>query len=147
MNTTQPGPWPARIREEAPEDVAAIHRLNASAFETDAEAKLVDALRAAGALTLSLVQPVWARVYVRETDLALARTGTAVRLGTDSLPGRTFAGHIGFVSPTAEFTPKSVETPDLRTDLVYRLRIVVDDPQGELRQGMPVTVDLGRPAA
>jgi putative acetyltransferase len=58
MNVTPPGPWPARIREEAPEDAAAIHELNASAFETDAEAQLVDALRAAGALTLSLVAEV-----------------------------------------------------------------------------------------
>jgi HlyD family secretion protein len=44
--------------------------------------------------------------------------------------------------PTAEFTPKTVETPDLRTDLVYRLRIVVTDADDALRQGMPVTVSF-----
>jgi len=98
-------------------------------------------------LTISLVQPVWVRAYVKETDLASARPGTNVKVYADSLPGRTFTGQIGFVSPAAEFTPKNVETPDLRTDLVYRLRIVVDDPKGELRQGMPVTVDVGKPAA
>jgi HlyD family secretion protein len=98
-------------------------------------------------LTLSLVQPVWVRAYVKETDLAAARPGTPVRIHVDSLPGRTFDGTVGFVSPTAEFTPKNVETPDLRTDLVYRLRIIAQDPRSELRQGMPVTVDLGRPAA
>ncbi len=106
------------------------------------------AMVAAGtpALTLSLVQPVWVRAYVRETQLAAARPGTTVQVLADALPGRRFEGRIGFVSPTAEFTPKSVETPDLRTDLVYRLRIVVRDPAGELRQGMPVTVEFAATA-
>jgi HlyD family secretion protein len=54
-------------------------------------------------------------------------------------------GQVGFVSPRAEFTPKSVETPELRTDLVYRLRIVIQDADDGLRQGMPVTVTI--PAA
>jgi HlyD family secretion protein len=98
-------------------------------------------------LSLSLVQPVWVRAYVKETDLAAAKPGTVVQVHADSITGKSFRGQVGFVSPTAEFTPKNVETPDLRTDLVYRLRIIVDDPSGELRQGMPVTVDLGRPAS
>jgi HlyD family secretion protein len=93
-------------------------------------------------LSLSLEQPVWVRAYVKETELAAARPGTRVQVRADSLPGKHFAGQVGFVSPTAEFTPKSVETPDLRTDLVYRLRVIVEDPDGQLRQGMPVTVDL-----
>ena len=59
---------------------------------------------------------------------------------TDSAPGKFYHGHVGFISPTAEFTPKTVETRELRTDLVYRLRVVVDNPDGGLRQGMPVTV-------
>jgi HlyD family secretion protein len=97
-------------------------------------------------LSLSLVQPVWVRAYVKETDLAAAKPGTEVQVRADSLPDRSFRGQVGFVSPTAEFTPKNVETPDLRTELVYRLRIIVDDPQSQLRQGMPVTVELGRAA-
>ncbi|MNU03140.1 putative efflux pump membrane fusion protein [compost metagenome] len=64
---------------------------------------------------------------------------------TDSRPGKPYHGKIGFVSPTAEFTPKSVETPDLRTDLVYRLRIIVNDADDALRQGMPVTVHFTPP--
>jgi len=96
-------------------------------------------------LSLSLVQPVWVRAYVKETDLAAARPGTRVQIHADSLPARSFSGQVGFVSPMAEFTPKNVETPDLRTDLVYRLRIIVEDPKGELRQGMPVTVDFITP--
>ncbi len=61
-------------------------------------------------------------------------------------PDKPYHGQIGFVSPTAEFTPKTVETPDLRTDLVYRLRIVVTDADDALRQGMPVTVQFGNEA-
>jgi HlyD family secretion protein len=49
---------------------------------------------------------------------------------------------VGFISPRAEFTPKSVETVELRTDLVYRLRIVITDPDEGLRQGMPVTINI-----
>ena len=64
---------------------------------------------------------------------------------TDSAPDKAYRGHVGFISPTAEFTPKTVETRELRTDLVYRLRVVVDNPDGGLRQGMPVTVTLRRP--
>ncbi|MEG0278860.1 MAG: secretion protein HlyD [Morganella sp. (in: enterobacteria)] len=90
--------------------------------------------------TLSLTNPVWVRAYVSESELGQAQPGRAVLLETDSRPGQPYHGHIGFVSPTAEFTPKSVETPALRTDLVYRLRIVVTDADPLLRQGMPVTI-------
>ena len=51
-------------------------------------------------------------------------------------------GTIGFISTSAEFTPKTVETRELRTALVYRLRVVVEDPDDVLRQGMPVTVNV-----
>ena len=63
---------------------------------------------------------------------------------TTDASDKVYKGRIGFVSPRAEFTPKSVETTDLRTDLVYRLRIVVTDADNELRQGMPVTVEVQR---
>lgn len=94
----------------------------------------------ATALSLSLEHPVWVRAYVHEPELGKFPPGTRVRLVTDGRPDRPFHGKVGFVSPRAEFTPKSVETPELRTALVYRLRIVVDDSDGSLRQGMPVTV-------
>ena len=58
------------------------------------------------------------------------------------MPSKVYTGQIGFISPVAEFTPKAVETRELRTDLVYRLRVIVDNPDGGLRQGMPVTVTL-----
>jgi len=93
-------------------------------------------------LSLSLERPVWVRAYVHESDLGKVPPGTKVLLVTDGQPDKRFHGKVGFVSPRAEFTPKSVETPELRTSLVYRLRVVVADSDGSLRQGMPVTVLL-----
>ncbi|HEK5240042.1 TPA: HlyD family secretion protein [Escherichia coli] len=93
--------------------------------------------------TVSLTRPVWVRAYVDERNLDQAQPGRKVLLYTDGRPDKPYHGQIGFVSPTAEFTPKTVETPDLRTDLVYRLRIVVTDADDALRQGMPVTVQFG----
>lgn len=100
------------------------------------------AVLAAGAtvFTLSLQNPVWVRAYISETDLGYIYPGMKVTFYTDST--KSFEGQIGFISSTAEFTPKTVETPDLRTALVYRLRIVVLNPDLSLRQGMPVTVKI-----
>jgi len=94
------------------------------------------------AYVLSLTRPVWVRAYVAEPDLGRVHPGQAVEVVTDSRPGRPYHGQVGFVSPVAEFTPKTVQTPELRTDLVYRLRIIVDDADPGLRQGMPVTVHV-----
>lgn len=93
-------------------------------------------------LVLALTEPVWVRAYVSEVDLGRVHPGLKVKVTSDSMTGAGYEGQVGFISPVAEFTPKSVETPDLRTDLVYRLRIVIDHPGKDLRQGMPVTVHL-----
>lgn len=90
--------------------------------------------------TLALTQPMQVRAWVAEPDLGRAVPGTKVEIVTDG--GHRYHGQVGFVSPVAEFTPKSVETRELRTSLVYRLRIVVADPDESLRQGMPVSVHL-----
>ncbi|NHB91478.1 secretion protein HlyD [Photorhabdus cinerea] len=90
--------------------------------------------------TLSLTNPVWVRAYISESHLGQATPGREILLYTDSRKDKPYHGKIGFISPTAEFTPKNVETPDLRTDLVYRLRIIVTDPDDALRQGMPITL-------
>jgi HlyD family secretion protein len=95
--------------------------------------------------TLTLASPVWVRTYANEPDLGFVEPGMSAAVVTDSAPDQPYQGHVGFVSPTAEFTPKTVETRELRTDLVYRLRVVVDNPDGGLRQGMPVTVRLALP--
>ena len=94
------------------------------------------------AFLLALTEPKWIRTYVAEKDLGLIKPGLSVRVTSDTWPDRTFAGQIGFISPVAEFTPKTVETPDLRTKLVYEVRVPVEDPDDTLRLGMPVSVTI-----
>lgn len=96
--------------------------------------------------TLTLTHPVWLRAYVDEPELGRIKPGMPVRVAVDAAPGRTFPGTVGFISPTAEFTPKTVETREVRTALVYRLRIRAEDPENVMRQGMPVTIFV-EPAA
>jgi HlyD family secretion protein len=79
---------------------------------------------------------------VTELDLGKVRPGTKATVTVDSFPERGFEGWIGFISPVAEFTPKDVQTPELRTSLVYEVRAFVNDPSDELRLGMPATVHL-----
>jgi HlyD family secretion protein len=93
-------------------------------------------------LTISLQKPVWVRAYVHEPDLGRIHPGMKVEIYTDSRPGKPYTGQIGYISPRAEFTPKNVETTELRTSLVYRLRVVVENPDEGLLQGMPVTAKL-----
>jgi len=92
--------------------------------------------------TIAVMDPVWARTYVSEPDLGKVRPGMKAEIFTDSAPNKAYEGWVGFISPVAEFTPKTVETPEVRTSLVYRLRIYIRNPTGGLRQGMPVTVRL-----
>ncbi len=93
-------------------------------------------------LTLAFTDPVWVRAYVPEPDLGRVRPGMKADITTDSFPGKHYTGWVGYVSPTAEFTPKNVETPELRTRLVYQARIYACNPAGELRLGMPATVTI-----
>ncbi len=90
--------------------------------------------------TLSLQRPVWVRTYVDEKKLGDIYSGQKVVVKTDA--GGQYEGQIGFISPQAEFTPKTVETSELRTSLVYRLRVIVQNPDNGLKQGMPVTVKV-----
>jgi HlyD family secretion protein len=92
--------------------------------------------------SLALDNPVWVRAYLPETALGRVRLGMRAEIESDSFPGKRFAGWVGFISPTAEFTPKTVETPALRTELVYRVRVYACNPRHELRLGMPVTVRI-----
>ena len=92
--------------------------------------------------TLALTNPVWVRTYVPETELGRLSPGMSAEVSTDSYPDKTYLGWIGYISPTAEFTPKSVETPELRTRLVYQLRVYICNPRDELHLGMPVTVTV-----
>ncbi|MBQ9371987.1 MAG: efflux RND transporter periplasmic adaptor subunit [Thermoguttaceae bacterium] len=91
--------------------------------------------------TLSLRDSVWAYVYLVERDLGRIAQGARAEIRTDS-SSRVYEGRVGYISPEAEFTPKTVETKELRTNLVYRARIIVDDPDDGLRQGAPVDVKI-----
>jgi HlyD family secretion protein len=92
--------------------------------------------------TLSVSSPVWIRAFVDEPNLGAVHYGMSAEIHTDVKGSRVYTGQIGFISPVAEFTPKTVETTQLRTDLVYRLRIYADNPDRTLVQGMPVTIKL-----
>ncbi len=93
-------------------------------------------------LTLALTDPLWARVYLPEPALGRVPVGARATITTDSHPERRLAGWVGHVSPSAEFTPKTVETSEVRTSLVYQARVFVCDGKDQLRQGMPVTVTV-----
>ena len=126
--------------ETALDDTRLVATADAVVLARDREPGSMVATRDA-VFTLSLRNPLYVRAYVGERDLGRFAQGAPVLVRTDS--GRkTYHGTVGFISPRAEFTPKSVETTDLRTDLVYRLRIVVSDGDPFLAQGMPVTVEV-----
>jgi len=96
------------------------------------------------AFTLAITNPKWIRAYIAEPDLGSVREGLAASVTTDAFPSRAFDGWVGFISPMAEFTPKTVQTEELRSSLVYEIRVFVKDPADQLRLGMPATVHLGQ---
>ena len=97
--------------------------------------------------SLAITDPKWVRAYVSEMNLGQIRPGMTASIQIDSLPDQPLQGWIGFISSMAEFTPKAVQTEDLRTSLVYEVRVFVADPKDVLRLGMPATVhvDLRQP--
>jgi len=98
-------------------------------------------------LSLAIMDPKWVRAYVSEPDLGQVHPGMKAIVRADGFPDRGFEGWVGFISPVAEFTPKEVQTPELRTSLVYEVRVFVTDPSDDLRLGMPTTVTLPLGAA
>lgn len=97
--------------------------------------------------TISKTKPVWIRAYVNETDLGNIKYGQKAKVYTDTIDPKTkekrvYEGYVGYISPVAEFTPKTVQSTDLRTDLVYRIRVYIDDIDDYLRQGMPTTIKI-----
>jgi HlyD family secretion protein len=97
-------------------------------------------------VTIADLDHLWVRAYVSETDLGRVRWGQAVILRTDTYPGKTYSGSVSFISSDAEFTPKTVQTNKERVALVYRIKVDVDNPQHELKPGMPadLTIKLGK---
>jgi len=130
--------------------IQATRDLEDAELVAPSQGTILSRVREVGAITqagetvyvLSLTSPVWVRSYVSEPDLGRVQPGMKVEIRSDTPGTPVYGGTVGFISPAAEFTPKTVETRELRTALVYRLRIVVDNPDGALRQGMPVTITV-----
>ncbi len=91
-------------------------------------------------MTLAFVDPIWVRTYLPETALGQVTIGSRAKIYTDSYPDKAYDGWVGYISPTSEFTPKSIQTEELRTRLVYSMRVFACNPNNELRLGMPATV-------
>ncbi|WP_022954151.1 efflux RND transporter periplasmic adaptor subunit [Leucothrix mucor] len=101
------------------------------------------------AMTLAVMDPIWVRAYIPEPALGKVALGSPAKIYTDSFPDKVYEGWVGYISPTSEFTPKTVQTTELRTKLVYSARIFACNPADELRLGMPATVriDISQPPA
>ena len=96
-------------------------------------------------VTLADLDHIWVRVYLPETDLGRVRWGQEVSVRTDTYAGKTYRGRVSFISSEAEFTPKSVQTDKERVTLVYRMKVDVENPNYELKPGMPADVFLSKP--
>lgn len=90
-------------------------------------------------LTITMISPKWIRCYINESNLVKIKPGDKAEVKFDGAE-EPFEGQVGFISPNAEFTPKNIETSDLRTNLVYEVRVIVKDPDNRLRSGAPATV-------
>lgn len=95
-------------------------------------------------VTLADLDNVWLRGYISETDLGRVRWGQSAELRTDTFPGKVYRGRVSFIAPKAEFTPRSVQTFKERVTLVYRIKIDAENPNHELKPGMPAdaVIDL-----
>ena len=93
-------------------------------------------------VTLGNLAKPWLRAYINEQDLGRVKLGTAVKVTTDSFPGKTYSGRVSFIASDAEFTPKQIQTQEERVKLVYRIKIDVDNPAGELKSNMPADAEI-----
>ena len=98
-------------------------------------------------VTLADLDHIWLRAYIAETDLGSIHWGQEANVTTDTYPGKQYHGRISFISSSAEFTPKSVQTYKERVTLVYRIKIDIDNPSHELKPGMPADAHLDLAAA
>jgi HlyD family secretion protein len=98
-------------------------------------------------VTLADLDHLWLRAYIAETDLGSIHWGQEATVTTDTYPGKHYQGRISFISPDAEFTPKSVQTNQERVTLVYRIKIDLDNPNHELKPGMPADAHIELAAA
>lgn len=96
-------------------------------------------------VTIADVEHLWMRGYLNETDLGRVKWGQSATIHTDTFSDKTYQGRVSFISSQAEFTPKSVETHKERVTLVYRIKIDLDNPNHELKPGMPADAVIDVP--
>jgi len=98
-----------------------------------------------GVPILTLVNPkdVWLRAYVPETEVGRLKVGDTATLHVDAFPNRVFTGRLIEIASEAEFTPRNVQTKKERVNLVFRIKIQIDNPDGLLKPGLPADADVG----
>lgn len=141
------------LQADEAELAMARHRLEDAFLYAPAEGVIRNRLLEAGEMaapdrpvfSMALTNPLWVRAYVDGANLSRIRHGIRAWVSVDSASDKRYEGWIGFISPTAEFTPRSVQTEVLRTHLVYEVRVLVCNPDGDLRLGMPATVSIPLP--
>jgi HlyD family secretion protein len=140
----------ARLDAERALKSLAMRRLDDAELTAPSDGVIMTRVREVGSviapgttvLTMAKTHPIWVRAYVPEPQLGSVVPGATVTIYTDSRKDEPYQGRVGYVAPVAEFTPKTVQTVDLRTDLVFRFHVIIKDPDSLIRQGMPVTVRL-----
>ncbi|WP_152054858.1 HlyD family efflux transporter periplasmic adaptor subunit [Aliarcobacter butzleri] len=125
--------------------------LNDSVIKAPVDGVILTRFKEIGAITnagesileIAKTDEFWVRAYIDEKNLGNIKPGLKMSIQTDSR-SENYEGVIGFISPVAEFTPKNIETQELRTDLVYSFRVIVKNPDDKIRQGMPVTLKIAQ---
>lgn len=123
--------------------------LNDSVIKAPVDGVILTRFKEIGAITnagesileIAKTDEFWVRAYIDEKNLGNIKPGLKMSIQTDSR-SENYEGVIGFISPVAEFTPKNIETQELRADLVYSFRVIVKNPDDKIRQGMPVTLKI-----
>ena len=125
--------------------------LNDSVIKAPVDGVILTRFKEIGAITnagesileIAKTDEFWGRAYIDEKNLGNIKPGLKMSIQTDSR-SENYEGVIGFISPVAEFTPKNIETQELRADLVYSFRVIVKNPDDKIRQGMPVTLKIAQ---
>ncbi|WP_151949180.1 HlyD family efflux transporter periplasmic adaptor subunit [Aliarcobacter butzleri] len=125
--------------------------LNDSVIKAPVDGVILTRFKEIGAITnagesileIAKTDEFWVRAYIDEKNLGNIKPGLKMSIQTDSR-SENYEGVIGFISPVAEFTPKNIETQELRADLVYSFRVIVKNPDDKIRQGMPVTLKIAQ---
>jgi len=93
-------------------------------------------------VTLGQIEKPWLKAFINESDLGRVKLGQKVSVTTDTYPGKEYPGKVTFISSEAEFTPKNVQTAKERVKLVYRIKVALENPQNELKPGMPADAQI-----